>query len=191
MFSLTHGDIPVRQTMVENVPVEVIAEKIFEIRGRKVMLDRDLALLYGVTTGNLNKAVKRNASRFPVDFMFQLTHAEADFLRFQSGILKRGQHSKYLPRAFTEQGVSMLSAVLSSSIAIEISIKIMRAFAKLRLILAENESLRIAVEKLEQRVGKNEGDIQVAIKAIQSILMPPAPQKPRIKIGFTPPARKP
>ena len=151
------------------IPVEVITERIFEIRGKKVMLDRDLASLYKVTTGNLNKAVKRNFDRFPDDFMFQLTKEEADSLRFQSGSLKRGQHSKYLPYAFTEQGVSMLSAVLNSPVAVNISICIMRAFVKLRLILAENEALRYAIEGLERRVGKNERDIQIAIGAIQQI----------------------
>jgi len=107
-----------------------------------------------VTTGNLDKAVQRNVERFPEDFMFQLSKEEADSLRFQSGILKRGQHSKYLPYAFTEQGVSMLSAVTNSPVAIDISIRIMRAFVKLRSILADNDALRYAVEGLERRAGK-------------------------------------
>ncbi|MBN2036366.1 MAG: ORF6N domain-containing protein [Chitinispirillaceae bacterium] len=169
---------------------DIIAAKIFSLRGKKVLLDRDLAPLYAVTTGNLNKAVKRNLDRFPEDFMFQITKEEADSLKFQFGSLKRGQHSKYLPYAFTEQGVSMLSAVLNSPIAVDISIRIMRAFVKLRSILAENEALRYAIEGLERRVGKNERDIQLAIKAIQSILTPPEPTKPKIRIGFTPPEKK-
>jgi len=139
-----------------------------------------------VTTGNLNKAVQRNIERFPEDFMFQLSKEEADSLRFQSGSLKRGQHSKYLPYVFTEQGVSMLSAVLSSPVAIDISIRIMRAFVKLRTILANNEALRYAVEGLERRVGKNERDIQIAINAIQSILTPPVPPKNKKRMGFGP-----
>ena len=104
------------------VPAEIIHSKIFFIRGQKVILDKDLAHLYGVTTGNLNKAVKRNNERFPEDFMFQLTNAEGDSLRFQIGSLKRGQHLKYLPYAFTEQGVAMLSSVLKSPRAIQVNV---------------------------------------------------------------------
>jgi hypothetical protein len=166
---------------------DMIAAKILSIRGKKIMLDKDLAPLYAVTTGNLNKAVKRNIDRFPEDFMFQITKEEADSLRFQFGSLKRGQHAKYLPYAFTEQGVSMLSAVLNSSVAIDISIRIMRAFVRLRTILAENEALRYAVEGLERRMSKNERDIQIAIKAIQSILTPPDPPAKKNRMGFCPP----
>ncbi len=100
------------------------------------MLDSDLAELYGVTTGNLNKAVTRNAERFPKDFMFQLTREGYASLRVQIGILKRGQHAKYLPRAFTEQGVAMLSGVLHSKGAVQINVAIMRTFVKLREMLA-------------------------------------------------------
>jgi hypothetical protein len=166
---------------------EAIATSILTIRNRRVMLDRDLAPLYGVTTGNLNKAVKRNIDRFPDDFMFQLTKDEAEALRFQFGSLKQGEHFKYLPFAFTEQGVSMLSAVLNSPKAVDISIRIMRAFVKLRAILASNDALRYAIEGLERRTNKNERDIQLAIKAIQSILTPPDPPKKKFKIGFGPP----
>ena len=102
--------------------LQLIQSKIYEIRGQKVMLDRDLAELYQVTTGNLNKAVKRNLKRFPPDFMFQLTVEEWEALRFQIGILKngRGEHTKYLPYAFTEQGLAMLSGILNSDIAINV-----------------------------------------------------------------------
>lgn len=168
---------------------DMIAAKILTLRGKKVLLDKDLAQLYAVTTGNLNKAVKRNLDRFPDDFMFQLTKEESESLRFQSGSLKRGQHLKYLPYAFTEQGVSMLSALLSSSIAVDISIRIMRAFVRLRSILADNEALRYAIEGLERRMGKNERDIQIAIKAIQSLLNQPEPPAKKIKIGFCPPTK--
>ena len=127
--------------------ISLIHNKIHEVRGQKIMLDFDLAELYNVETKNLNKAVKRNLSRFPIDFMFQLTKSEweslrfqkitsskIDSLRFQIGTLKnqRGQHSKYLPYAFTEQGVSMLSAILNSQKAIDVSITIIRAFVMLR-----------------------------------------------------------
>ena len=115
-----------------------IKSLIYEIRGVKVMLDKDLADLYHVTTGNLNKAVKRNIRRFPSDFMFQLTKEEWDSLRFQFGILEtgRGKHPKYLPHAFTEEGVAMLSGVLHSEIAIDVNISIMRAFVALRKLPA-------------------------------------------------------
>lgn len=111
-----------------------IKSLIYEIRGVKVMLDKDLADLYHVTTGNLNKAVKRNIRRFPSDFMFQLTKEEWDSLRFQFGIIEsgRGKYTKYLPHAFTEQGLAMLSGVLNSEIAIDVNISIMRAFVALR-----------------------------------------------------------
>ncbi len=110
--------------------IQTIQSRIYEIRGQRVMLDRDLAELYQVTTGNLNKAVKRNIKRFPSDFMFQLTTEEWELLKFQIGILKngRGQHTKYLPYAFTEQGLAMLSGILNSDIAINVNINIMRVF---------------------------------------------------------------
>lgn len=119
--------------------LQVIQSKIYEIRGQKVMLDKDLAELYQVTTGNLNKAVKRNIKRFPPDFMFQLTDEEWEALRFQNGIIKkggRGEHTKYLPHAFTEQGLAMLSGLLNSDIAIQVNINIMRAFVAVRQIIA-------------------------------------------------------
>ena len=116
--------------------IETIQSKIYEVRGQRVMLDRDLAELYQVTTGNLNKAVKRNIRRFPPDFMFQLTKEEWDSLRFQFGIIEtgRGKYTKYLPHAFTEQGLAMLSGILTSDIAIDVNISIMRAFVAIRRI---------------------------------------------------------
>ena len=116
----------------------LIQSKIYEVRGVKVMPDKDLAELYHVTTGNLNKAVKRNIRRFPSDFMFQLTKEEWDSLRFQIGILEvgRGKYTKFLPHAFTEQGLAMLSGVLSSDIAINVNISIMRAFVSIRRVAA-------------------------------------------------------
>lgn len=118
--------------------LEEIRARIHAIRGKQVMLDKDLAELYGVETKNLNKAVSRNIERFPDDFMFRLTKEEYDFLRFQNGTIKsgRGEHSKYLPYVFTEQGVAMLSGVLRSPIAIEVNIRIMRTFVAVRQYLA-------------------------------------------------------
>lgn len=118
--------------------IEEIRSRIHTIRGKQVMLDKDLAELYGVEVKNLNKAVSRNIERFPDDFMFRLTKEEYDFLRFQNGTIKsgRGEHSKYLPYAFTEQGVAMLSGVLRSPIAVEVNIRIMRTFVAVRQYLA-------------------------------------------------------
>lgn len=117
--------------------IEEIRNRIYEIRGRQVMLDKDLAELYGVEVRTLNQAVKRNATRFPEDFMFQLNKEEFDFLRSQFVTLKRGrgEHSKYLPYVFTEQGVAMLSSVLRSDTAIEVNIRIMRTFVAVRQYL--------------------------------------------------------
>lgn len=117
--------------------IEEIRNRIHTIRGKQVMLDKDLAELYGVEVKNLNKAVNRNIERFPEDFMFRLTKEEYDFLRFQNGTIKsgRGEHSKYLPYVFTEQGVAMLSGVLRSPIAIEVNIRIMRTFVAVRQYL--------------------------------------------------------
>lgn len=137
---------------VEIISQQVIESKIFIIRGKKVMLDKDLSVLYGVETKMLNRAVKRNLERFPEDFMFQLTKEEyIDFLRYQFGTLKRGQHSKYLPYAFTENGVAMLSSVLNSKRAIQVNIQIMRTFTKIREMLTTHKELRLKIEEMEKK----------------------------------------
>jgi hypothetical protein len=134
------------------VSVEIIQGKIYLIRGRKVMFDKDLAELYGVETGHLNRAVKRNIERFPNDFMYQLTAGEFNSLRCQFGILKRGQHFKYLPYVFTEQGVAMLSSVLKSKGAVQVNIQIMRVFTQLRvMMMLTHKDLARKIEELEQR----------------------------------------
>lgn len=160
------------------VPVERLDRLIYEIRGQKVMLDRDLAVLYGVTTGNLNKAVRRNFDRFPADFMFQLTPEEAESLRFQSGSLKRGQHVKYLPFVFTEQGVAMLSSVLRSKRAAHVNILIMRAFVRMRAVLSDNRELArklAALEKeLKERLNVHEAAIVTILQRVMDIIDPPA-----------------
>jgi len=139
--------------MKELIPVEIIERKIYLIRGEKVMLDSDLAVLYEVETFNLNKAVKRNIDRFPEDFMFQLTKEEADSLRFQIGMSKtegRGGR-RYLPYVFTEQGVAMLSTVLNSERAVKVNIEIMRTFVRLRQMLASNAELSRKLQALEKK----------------------------------------
>lgn len=164
------------------LPVEQIDSIILLVRGQKVILDRDLAQLYGVTTGNLNKAVKRNIDRFPNDFMFQLTPEEYKSLRFRFGILKKGQHSKYLSYAFTEQGVAMLSSVLKSKRAVEVNIAIMRAFVSLREMLTTHKELALKLDDLEQQLKGHDEQIQTIFEAIQQLLTPP--KQPRKKIGF-------
>ena len=158
------------------------------------MLDKDLAFLYNVELRVLNQSVKRNIDRFPEeDFMFQLTKEEIDSLRSQFVILKRGQHSKYLPYAFTEQGIAMLASVLRSKKAIEVNIQIVRAFVRMRKMILENEALQYAIEGLEKRMTKNERYVQIAINAIHDLLKPPPSlpvKKKKQKIGFGPPEKK-
>lgn len=150
--------------------LDIIQRKIYEVRGVKVMLDKDLAELYQVTTGNLNKAVKRNIKRFPSDFMFQLTKEEWESLKFQIGILKtgRGEHSKYLPFAFTEQGLAMLSGILNSDIAIYVNIAIMRAFVVIRQGLPVVNS-RQELEELKNRVKALEEINEETLSAINDL----------------------
>ena len=165
---------------IATLPAEQIESIIFSIRGKKVILDRDLAHLYEVTTGNLNKAVKRNLDRFPDDFMFQLTPEEYESLRFHFGILKRGRHSKYLPYAFTEQGVAMLSSVLRSTRAVKVNIEIMRTFVRLRKMLAAHADLARKLATLEK---KYDEQFRVVFDAIRQLMA--TPEKPKKKIGFT------
>ena len=147
------------------------------------MLDRDLAELYRVETFNLNKAVKRNISRFPADFMFQLTKEEYTALRFQLGMLKKGRHSKYLPYAFTENGVAMLSSVLHSERAIQVNIAIMRAFTRLRRLISDHKELASRIEELEKKHAKHEVEITSVFKLLKKLMSPP-PERPVKRIGF-------
>ena len=165
----------------EVIPIERIARAILVIRREKVMLDSDLAALYGVTTGNLNKAVKRNAERFPTDFMFQLDAEEVANLKFQFGISSWGGRRR-LPYAFTEQGVAMLSSVLNSERAVKVNIAIMRAFVKLRQTLESNRELAEKFSELERRVGVHDDEIAAILEAIRQLMAPP--EKPRREIGF-------
>ena len=177
------------------IPDERIINRIFFIRGKKVMIDGDLAKLYGVGTKVLNQAVRRNLKRFPDDFMFELTKQEAeiwksqivisnsdDSLRSQFVTLKkgRGQNSKYLPLVFTEQGVAMLSSVLKSERAIQVNIQIMRTFTHLREILSTHKDLRDKIEKMER---KYDHRFKIVFDAIRGLLEAKRTEKPRI-IGF-------
>ena len=159
-----------------------VARAIRIIRGEKVLLDFDLAPLYGVSTGNLNKAVRRNRERFPADFMFQLTAEEAQSLIFQFGIAKGRGGRRHQPYAFTEQGLAMLSSVLNSDRAVKVNIAIMRAFVKLRETLETNRELAHKFAELEKRVGKHDEKIDAILEAIRQLMAPP--EKPRREIGF-------
>ena len=163
------------------IPIERITRAILLIRGQKVILDTHLAELYGVETKSLNRAVRRNLARFPGDFMFQLTPDEAERLRRQIGTLKtgRGQHRKYRPYAFTEQGVAMLSSVLHSQRAVRVNIEIMRAFVQLRQMLSSHADLARALEALEK---KYDAQFKVVFDAIRALMAPPP--APKRRIGF-------
>jgi len=161
------------------VKQEVIERIIYMIRGHKVMLDSDLAELYAVEVKQLKRQVRRNIERFPADFMFQISKEEYESLRCQIGTLKRGEHSKYLPYAFTEQGVAMLSSVLHSKRAIQVNIAIMRAFVKLREMLTANKDLARKLNAMEK---KYDSHFKIVFDAIRQLMSPPEPK--RRKIGF-------
>ena len=173
---------------------ETVEKRIYLLRGKRVMLDEDLAELYGVPTKLLNRAVKRNVFRFPGDFMFQLTKEE--FLRCQIGTSNEGEGGlrfqcetskegrggrRYLPYAFTEQGVAMLSSVLNSQRAVLVNIQIMRTFIRLRQMVASHEDLRVKIESLEANYDRK---FKVVFKAIRKLLQPPL--RPKRQIGFHP-----
>ena len=165
-------------------PIEPIATKIYLIRGKRVMLDADLSDLYGVQTKFINLAVRRNAERFPHDFMFQLTMQETKSLRLQFATSKKGRGGRrYLPYAFTQEGVAMLSGVLNSPRAVQANILIMRTFTKLREIIATNELIRQKIEELERKYTDHDQQFKIVFEAIRELLNSPKP--PRKKpIGF-------
>ncbi len=166
--------------MKEVMAVEIIERKIYMIRGHKVLLDSELAELYGVEVKQLKRQVRRNINRFPEDFMFQLQKEEYESLRSHFGTLKRGEHAKYFPYAFTEQGVAMLSSVLNSDRAIEVNIQIMRAFVKLREMLSTNKDL---ARKLLDMEKKYDAQFKVVFDAIRQLMSPTVPRKGKIGFG--------
>lgn len=172
------------KNLISRVHSESIASKIHFLRGKRVILDSDLAVLYGVKTKSLNLAVKRNGARFPEDFMFQLREEEAKPLRFQNETSNNGRGgSRYLPHVFTEQGIAMLSGVLNSPRAIQANIQIMRTFTKLRELLATNELIRQKIGELENKYEKHDKQFKVIFDAIRELLKTPkAPSKK--PIGF-------
>ena len=167
---------------MQNLPELEISQKIYFIRSHRVMLDSDLAVLYGVETSALNRAVRRNITRFPSDFMFELTTSEEESLRCQIGISKglgRGGR-RYLPLVFTEQGVAMLSSVLRSEQAVQVNIEIMRAFVRVRQLMEGNKDLARKLSELEK---KYDAQFRVVFDAIRNFVTPSLPANRR-RIGF-------
>ncbi len=160
---------------------DLVATKIFLIQGKRAMLDEDLALLYGVPTKRLNEAVKRNSKRYPNDFMFQLTHQEWRHLKSKIATSRWGGR-RTMPYAFTEHGILMLSGVLASDRAIEVNIRIMRIFVKMRGFLLSQKHVLLKVERLEKRVNRSNQHIDTIFRYLKALLNPKA--KPIKRIGF-------
>ncbi len=176
--------MPKSNLPVVKVSEEDILEKIYSIRGLKVMLDKDLAEMYGVEVRVLNQTVKRNASRFPPDFMFQLTEPEFKSLISQIVISKKKGRggTRKLPYAFTEQGVAMLSSVLNSETAIQVNIQIIRLFTKMKELILDNKDLWMKIEKIEQNLVKHDDEIKAIFDYLKKLLI--QENKPRNPIGF-------
>jgi phage regulator Rha-like protein len=162
---------------------EAIVNKIYLIRGKKVMLDRDLAELYGVETKRLKEAVKRNINRFPTDFLFEMNKKEFEDWRTQNATSKEDKQGlRYAPFCFTEQGVTMLSCVLNSERAIAVNIQVIRVFTKMREMLLTHKDILLKLEQIERKMAGHDEDIQLIFEYLKQLLNPP--QEPRPRIGF-------
>ena len=170
---------------------EIISSKIYIIRQQKVMLDNDLADLYVVETKQLKRQVRRNIERFPKDFMFELTQEEYEILRSQFGTLKRGEHSKYFPMAFTEQGVAMLSSVLNSPTSIKVNIQIIRVFTKIREVLTDTLSIKLEIEEIKKKLSNQSKNIELVFNYLDELIDKKENLEPRKEIGFKQKAKKP
>ena len=184
------GDRSEKEVALELIPVPAIQARIMVVRDRQVMLDEDLAELYGVETGALTRAVRRNRDRFPDDFMFQLTNEEWGALRSQTGISNAGRGGRrYAPYVFTEQGVAMLSGVLRSKRAVAVNIAVMRAFVELRRAAASYAAIEKRLEELEREIkdqlGQHDEQLVQIFQALRQLISPPP--RPRRKVGFRPP----
>lgn len=168
------------------IPDEIIMSKIFYIREQKVMLDSDLAELYGVETKRLKEQVKRNINRFPEHFMFELSRQENELLRSQNATLKKGEHSKYLPFVFTEHGVLMLSNVLKSESAVQVSIRIIDVFVRLRKVYAEQTEVWLAIEKIKSKLDNQDKNMEIVFRYLDELIDKKDNQPPRKTIGFKP-----
>jgi hypothetical protein len=173
----------VKQELQALVAEQKILNKIYVIRGEKVMLDQDLAEMYSVETKQLKRQVKRNIERFPKDFMFELTAKEFENLRSQIGTSSWGG-TRYMPMAFTEQGVAMLSSILNSKTAIEVNIRIIRVFTKMREFALTHKEILLQLSKLEKEVKGNSKDIENIFAVLKELLAKDAKPAPRNKIGF-------
>lgn len=173
----------IKTVKIKSIVEEEVVSKIYLIRDKKVMLDFDLAALYGVETKQLKRQVKRNPERFPKDFMFTLTNKEFDNLRSQIGASSWGG-TRYMPMAFTEQGVSMLSSVLNSPTAIEVNIQIIRIFTKMKEMLLTHKDILLKMQKVETKLTGHDQDIKLIFEYLKKLLNPP--QLPRKRIGFKP-----
>jgi hypothetical protein len=170
------------ETSLAIIPNEVIINKIYLFRGVKVMLDSDLAELFGVETRQLKQQVRRNIERFPEHFMFELTKEENEVLRSQFVTLEKGKYSKYLPFAFSEHGILQLSNVLKSKQAIEVSIKIIDVFVQLRTMVLSNTEIRLEVEKIKKKVDNQDKNIEIIFRYFDELLE--QKEKPRKEIGY-------
>lgn len=169
------------KTKIPVIPDELVITKIYLIREQKVMLDFDLSILYKVETKRLNEQVNRNIDRFPGDFMFRLTKREYENLRSQIATSRWGG-TRYMPMAFTEQGVAMLSSVLNSPTAINVNIQIIRVFTKMRSLMLTHKDILLQLEKMEKKLGKHDEQIVLVFEYLKKLLSPP--QAPRRRIGF-------
>jgi phage regulator Rha-like protein len=185
----------INNTMVKKeitlvIPDEIIMQKIYYIRNQKVMLDADLAELYGVETRRLKEQVKRNKARFPERYMFELTKEEAEASRSQNATLKRGENIKYLPYAFTEHGVMMLSNVLKSKRAVEVSMRIIDVFIMLRETLTNHTELRLEIEQIKKKLHNYGKNIELVFQYLDELLEKKENPKPRKEIGYKIPKKK-
>jgi hypothetical protein len=163
---------------------EFIISKILLIRDTKVMLDSDLAVLYGVETKQLKRQVRRNLERFPEDFMFELNKNELEILRSQFGTLKQGGHSKYTPMVFTEQGVAMLSSVLNSATAIKVNIQIIRVFTKIRVMLSDTMTMKLDIEEIKNKLSNQSRNIELVFTYLDELMEKQDNKIERNKIGY-------
>jgi hypothetical protein len=167
------------------IPDEIITNKIYLIREQKVMLDRDLAELYGVETRVLKQAVRRNVKRFPEDFMFEMTKEELELWRSQFATSNEDKKGlRYAPFCFTEQGVTMLSCVLNSERAIEVNIRIIRVFTKLRAMLTDNLSLKLDIEEIKKKLSNHSKNIELVFNYLDELIEKKDNEKPRKEIGY-------
>lgn len=161
-----------------------IISKILLIRGQKVMLDSEIAILYGVETKQLKRQVRRNIERFPEDFMFELTEIESEILRSQFGTLKQGAYSKYKPMVFTEQGVAMLSSVLNSATAIKVNIQIIRVFTKIRQEISETLNIKLEIEEIKKKLTNQNKNIELVFTYLDELMDKQENKIERTKIGY-------